>query len=123
MRLHEQGIPFWALIPVAISIVAALAAVAFAAPARPAVDAVGAVGMTVGDLDRSVAAMGDFVCGANESGYHFRGANFGRDAREPDRVADLRNVVPGDASPDGRGRLEIIRGIEVGHVFALGNKY
>jgi catechol 2,3-dioxygenase-like lactoylglutathione lyase family enzyme len=61
MRRHEQGIPFWALIPVAISIVAALAAVAFAAPARPAVDAVGAVGMTVGDLDRSVAFYRDVL--------------------------------------------------------------
>ena len=74
-------------------------------------------------VDRSVAVMADFVCGANEPGYHLRGVNFGRDCREPDLVADLRNVVAGDPSPDGRGRLEILRGIEVGHVFALGDLY
>src|SRR5450432_253741 len=74
-------------------------------------------------VDREVAAMADFVCGANEFGYHLRGVNFGRDCREPDRVADLRNVVEGDASPDGKGRLSIVRGIEVGHVFALGDVY
>ena len=73
--------------------------------------------------DRSVAAMGDFVCGANEADFHLRGVNFGRDAREPDLVADIRNVVLGDPSPDGRGTLEILRGIEVGHVFALGSVY
>jgi prolyl-tRNA synthetase len=72
---------------------------------------------------RAVAAMSDFVCGANEVDFHLRGANFGRDCREPERVADLRNVVAGDPSPDGRGTLEILRGIEVGHVFALGTKY
>jgi prolyl-tRNA synthetase len=74
-------------------------------------------------VDRTVALMSDFVCGANEADYHLRGANFGRDCREPDRVADLRNVVAGDPSPDGRGVLEIVRGIEVGHVFALGTLY
>jgi prolyl-tRNA synthetase len=74
-------------------------------------------------VDRSVAVMADFVCGANEAGFHLTGANFGRDAREPDRVADLRNVVAGDPSPDGKGTLEILRGIEVGHVFALGTRY
>ncbi len=74
-------------------------------------------------VDRSVAVMADFVCGANEADYHLRGANFGRDCREPDLVADLRNVVAGDPSPDGAGALEILRGIEVGHVFALGTKY
>jgi prolyl-tRNA synthetase len=74
-------------------------------------------------VDRAVAAMGDFVCGANEVDFHLRGVNFGRDCREPDRVADLRNVVAGDPSPDGKGTLEILRGIEVGHVFALGTKY
>ena len=74
-------------------------------------------------VDRTVAVMSDFVCGANEIGYHLRGANFGRDCREPDLVADLRNVVPGDASPDGKGVLDIVRGIEVGHVFALGTLY
>jgi len=67
--------------------------------------------------------MADFVCGANEQDFHLTGANFGRDCREPDRVADLRNVVTGDPSPDGKGRLEIVRGIEVGHVFALGHVY
>ncbi|HTQ01574.1 MAG TPA: proline--tRNA ligase [Casimicrobiaceae bacterium] len=74
-------------------------------------------------VDRSVAAMGDFVCGANEPDFHLRGVNFGRDAREPDLVADVRNVVKGDPSPDGKGTLDIVRGIEVGHVFALGHVY
>jgi prolyl-tRNA synthetase len=72
--------------------------------------------------DRSVAAMNDFVCGANEAGYHLTGVNFGRDLAEP-LVADIRNAVSGDPSPDGKGRLEICRGIEVGHVFQLGSKY
>ncbi len=67
--------------------------------------------------------MADFVCGANERDFHLRGVNFGRDCREPDLVADLRNVVAGDPSPDGKGTLEILRGIEVGHVFALGDVY
>jgi prolyl-tRNA synthetase len=74
-------------------------------------------------VDREVAAMSDFVCGANEADFHLRGVNFGRDAREPDSVADIRNVVEGDASPDGKGTLSIVRGIEVGHVFALGDVY
>ena len=74
-------------------------------------------------VDRAVAPMSDFICGANEADYHLRGVNFGRDCREPDLVADLRNVVPGDPSPDGKGVLEIVRGIEVGHVFALGTLY
>jgi prolyl-tRNA synthetase len=74
-------------------------------------------------VDRSVAAMSDFVCGANEADFHLRGVNFGRDCREPDIVADIRNVVAGDPSPDGRGTLSIVRGIEVGHVFALGDVY
>ncbi len=74
-------------------------------------------------VDREVAAMADFVCGANEVDFHLRGVNFGRDCREPDRIADLRNVVEGDASPDGKGTLSIARGIEVGHVFALGDVY
>ena len=74
-------------------------------------------------VDREVGVMADFVCGANEAGYHLRGVNFGRDCREPDRVADIRNVVAGDPSPDGHGRLDIVRGIEVGHVFALGDVY
>jgi prolyl-tRNA synthetase len=74
-------------------------------------------------VDRQVAVMADFVCGANEPDFHLRGVNFGRDCREPDLVADIRNVVAGDPSPDGKGTLEIVRGIEVGHVFALGNVY
>jgi prolyl-tRNA synthetase len=72
--------------------------------------------------DRTVAAMADFVCGANQEGYHLAGVNWGRDAPEPE-VADIRKVVPGDPSPDGQGKLEIVRGIEVGHIFQLGTKY
>lgn len=72
--------------------------------------------------DRSVAAMGDFVCGANAADYHYAGVNWGRDLPEPE-VADIRNVVEGDPSPDGRGVLAMCRGIEVGHVFYLGTKY
>ena len=72
--------------------------------------------------DRTVALMSDFVCGANESDFHLTGVNWGRDLPEPDLVADIRNVVPGDPSPDGRGALQIQRGIEVGHVFLLGTK-
>ena len=86
----------------------------------------GPVGMPAGMpliVDRAVAPMSDFICGANEADYHLRGVNFGRDCREPDLVADLRNVVAGDPSPDGKGVLEIVRGIEVGHVFALGTLY
>ena len=73
--------------------------------------------------DRTVAAMSDFVCGANESGYHLTGVNWGRDLPEPAMVADVRNVLAGDPSPDGQGTLELCRGIEVGHVFALGTVY
>ena len=72
--------------------------------------------------DRTVANMSDFVCGANQADFHFTGANWGRDLPEP-LVADLRNVVEGDASPDGKGVLAIQRGIEVGHVFQLGTAY
>ena len=72
--------------------------------------------------DRTVANMSDFICGANEADYHYLGANWGRDVAEP-LVADLRNVVEGDASPDGKGVLAIERGIEVGHVFQLGTAY
>jgi prolyl-tRNA synthetase len=72
--------------------------------------------------DRSVAAMSDFVCGANAAGFHLTGVNWGRDLPEP-KVADIRNVIAGDASPDGSGRLEIVRGIEVGHIFQLRTKY
>jgi prolyl-tRNA synthetase len=73
--------------------------------------------------DRTVANMSDFVCGANEADFHLTGVNWGRDLPEPDVVADLRNVVEGDPSPDGKGVLAIQRGIEVGHVFLLGTKY
>ncbi|MBI1174808.1 MAG: proline--tRNA ligase [Sideroxydans sp.] len=73
--------------------------------------------------DLSVQAMSDFVCGANEAGYHFTGVNFGRDLHEPTTIADIRNVVAGDPSPDGKGTLELCRGIEVGHIFQLRTKY
>ena len=73
--------------------------------------------------DRTVAAMSDFVCGANDVNFHFTGVNWGRDLLEPDVVADIRNVLEGDPSPDGQGVLAIQRGIEVGHVFYLGTKY
>jgi prolyl-tRNA synthetase len=72
--------------------------------------------------DRTVAMMGDFVCGANEMDFHFTGVNWLRDISEP-MVADLRNVVAGDPSPDGKGILAIQRGIEIGHVFQLGTNY
>jgi prolyl-tRNA synthetase len=74
-------------------------------------------------VDRTVAAMSDFVCGANAEGFHYTGVNWGRDLPEPDIVADIRNVVAGDPSPDGKGVLAIQRGIEVGHVFLLGSYY
>ncbi|MHB1402143.1 MAG: proline--tRNA ligase [Thiobacillus sp.] len=73
--------------------------------------------------DRTVAAMSDFVCGANKPKYHLAGVNFARDLPEPDFVADIRNVTSGDPSPDGQGTLQLCRGIEVGHVFQLGSKY
>jgi prolyl-tRNA synthetase len=73
--------------------------------------------------DRTVATMSDFVCGANDVDFHFTGVNWGRDLPEPDVVADIRNVLEGDPSPDGQGVLAIQRGIEVGHVFYLGAKY
>ena len=73
--------------------------------------------------DREVAAMADWVCGANREDFHITGVNWGRDLPEPDLVADLRNVVAGDPSPDGKGVLAIERGIEIGHVFYLGTKY
>ena len=72
--------------------------------------------------DKTVADMSDFCCGANETGFHYTGVNFGRDLAEP-KVADLRNVVAGDVSPDGKGILALQLGIEVGHVFYLGRKY
>ena len=73
--------------------------------------------------DRDVAVMSDWICGANEEDFHLTGVNWGRDLPEPEAVADLRNIVAGDASPDGKGVLAIERGIEVGHVFYLGTKY
>ena len=74
-------------------------------------------------VDREVAVLADWVCGANEADFHITGVNWGRDLPEPDLIADIRNVVAGDASPDGQGVLAIERGIEVGHVFYLGTKY
>jgi len=73
--------------------------------------------------DRTVAVMTNFVCGANEEDYHLVSVNFGRDLKEPDHVFDIRNVVSGDLSPDEKGKLEICRGIEVGHIFQLLTKY
>ncbi len=73
-------------------------------------------------VDHSAALCSDFVCGANRDGQHFTGVNWGRDTAEP-ITADIRNVVAGDPSPDGKGKLEIARGIEVGHIFQLGQKY
>ncbi len=73
--------------------------------------------------DRDVAAMADFVVGANKVDFHIAGVNWGRDLPEPETIADIRKVVEGDLSPDGKGKLKIARGIEVGHVFALGTKY
>lgn len=74
-------------------------------------------------VDREVAVMSDWICGANQADHHIRGVNWERDLPEPELVADLRNVVEGDLSPDGAGVLAIERGIEVGHVFYLGTKY
>jgi prolyl-tRNA synthetase len=75
-------------------------------------------------VDRAAAAMSNFICGANEDGFHYSGANFGRDIHlDETHVLDLRNVVAGDPSPDGMGHLELCRGIEVGHIFQLRSKY
>ncbi|MFZ4704085.1 MAG: proline--tRNA ligase, partial [Candidatus Methylumidiphilus sp.] len=74
-------------------------------------------------VDRSAATLVNFVCGANQDGKHYTGVNWGRDLPSPDNVADIRNVVDGDPSPDGQGTLGIARGIEVGHIFQLGTKY
>lgn len=73
--------------------------------------------------DKTVANMSDFVCGANKPKYHLSGVNFGRDLPEPILIVDIRNVVNGDASPDGKGTLSLCRGIEVGHIFQLRTKY
>lgn len=84
---------------------------------------IGPAGLDVPILvDRSAAAIADFICGANQNGKHLTGVNWGRDTVEPD-TADLRNVVEGDPSPDSKGHLSIARGIEVGHIFQLGSKY
>lgn len=97
------------------------AAVRAATQAAPG--SVGPVGLRIPVIvDRAVAMMSDFVCGANEDDMHLTGVNFERDLPEP-QVADLRNVVPGDTSPDGKGTLALRRGIEVGHIFQLGTKY
>lgn len=83
----------------------------------------GPVGLNIPVIvDHSAAAVADFTCGANRDGKHLTGANWGRDLAEPE-VADIRNVVEGDPSPDGKGTLTIKRGIEVGHIFQLGQKY
>ena len=74
-------------------------------------------------VDREVAVMSDWICGANEPDFHITGVNWGRDLPEPDLVADIRNVQEGDLSPDGKGVLAIERGIEIGHIFVLGTKY
>jgi len=88
-----------------------------------AAGSVGPVGLRVRVLaDPGAAAMADFVCGANEDDYHFTGVNWGRDLPEPE-VVDIRCVMDGDPSPDGHGTLSVARGIEVGHIFQLGNKY
>ena len=88
---------------------------------------IGPVGIDAGKVrviaDRTVAAMSDFVCGANAEGFHLTGVNWGRDLPEPSLVADIRNVVAGDPSPDGKGALDLCRGIEVGHIFQLRTKY
>ncbi|MBB3062768.1 proline--tRNA ligase [Microbulbifer rhizosphaerae] len=87
------------------------------------VGSLGPVGMKIETIvDRSAAHLADFICGANRDDYHYTGVNWGRDV-ELGRIEDLRNVVAGDPSPDGRGQLEIKRGIEVGHIFQLGDKY
>ncbi len=87
------------------------------------VGSLGPVGLAIPVIvDRSAAVVADFVCGANVDGKHLTGVNWGRDLPEP-AVADIRNVVPGDPSPDGNGTLAIARGIEVGHIFQLGEKY
>ena len=84
---------------------------------------VGPVGLSIPVLaDRALMSLADFVCGANDTGHHYTGVNFGRDLPEP-LFVDIRNVVAGDPSPDGKGSLELCRGIEVGHVFQLRTKY
>lgn len=87
------------------------------------VGSIGPLGLNIRLVaDHAAASLVNFACGANEAGYHYQGVNFGRDIAKP-VVADIRNVEVGDPSPDGKGSLEICRGIEVGHIFQLGNKY
>jgi prolyl-tRNA synthetase len=87
------------------------------------IGSVGPIGLDIPVLvDHAAAFVSDFVCGANEDEKHLTGVNWGRDLPEPE-TADLRNVVAGDPSPDGQGKLEIARGIEVGHIFQLGDNY
>ncbi len=91
---------------------------------RAGAGSIGPVGATLPMIaDRALLEMSDFVCGANEDGFHLTGVNFGRDLPEPEAYVDIRNVVAGDPSPDGKGVLEICRGIEVGHIFQLRTKY
>lgn len=93
--------------------------------AKASPGSLGPIGLTIPVIvDRSAAHLSDFVCGANENGVHYTGANWERDLPlENAQIADLRNVVAGDSSPCGEGTLEIKRGVEVGHIFQLGNKY
>ena len=85
---------------------------------------IGPIGLDINIIvDRSAAQMANFVCGANENNMHYTGVNWGRDLPEPSQIEDLRQVVEGDVSPDGKGTLTIARGIEVGHIFQLGTKY
>ncbi|MCU0934141.1 MAG: proline--tRNA ligase [Thiobacillaceae bacterium] len=87
------------------------------------VGSIGPLGLNIPVFaDRSVMNLADFVCGANSDGFHLTGVNFGRDLPEPQAV-DIRDVLAGDPSPDGKGRLDLCRGIEVGHIFKLGTKY
>jgi prolyl-tRNA synthetase len=87
------------------------------------IGSIGVVGLHIPIIaDRSAAHLADFVCGANKNGQHLMDVNWGRDVPEP-KIADIRNVETGDPSPDGQGRLKIARGIEVGHIFQLGQKY
>jgi len=85
---------------------------------------IGPIGLTINIIaDRSVTLMADFVAGANVDGKHYTGVNWERDLSLPVQIEDLRTVVEGDASPDGKGQITLARGIEVGHIFQLGNKY
>lgn len=85
---------------------------------------IGPIGLNISIvIDRSASLMADFVCGANQDGKHYSGVNWIRDLPLPEQIADMRMVVEGDPSPDGKGHITIARGIEVGHIFQLGNKY